>query len=542
VLTSFWARGPEGEVRSFLESTAKALVALPLDRLETERQILLAEEAAEGPNPTRLAFALRYGSVGHGLTGHDQYGLRRLTGDELTAWSASHFSRGNAAIWLTGPEPGSLELELPPGEQHLPPEPWTIPEVVAAAPSLYRGGMHGAIAFSFDAERSVALRTGLSILRHRIQDRLRYELGLSYDVGGAYSPLTADRAHVTLICDSTEQNSPRVAAEMLAVLDALAAEGPSTEELEHELDDHRAGFADPAAVPSHLDYLVAQHLFGEATRETASFLAEQEQLTAADVTTAIGSARSSLIAIVPETVESLPGLEDYPVTSSGMIAGRRFRTPGLRLRRSSTDPELVVGAEGMMVTYGRSRITVPFDRCTLAIRYADGSRTLISDDGFFAPLAPSDWKDGKEAVAAVDAAIPAERVIEMEPERAEQVSSLDAAAATLKRRWTVSDELEQLPERLEPGETVVLMVEAARGMRLGLLAVTTRRVIFFALIRSETWIELGYDEIESVSIRRSPFHQSLTLVRDREGVVFSDVSPSDRLPELQHEIESRLVR
>jgi zinc protease len=541
-MTSFWARGTEGEVRSFLESTAKALVDLPLERLETERQILLAEEAAEGPNPTRLAFALRYGSIGHGLTGHDQYGLRRLTGDELAAWSQSRFSRGNAAIWLTGPEPGPLELALPPGEQHLPPEPWTIPEVVAASPSLYRGGMYGAIAFSFEAERSVALRTGLSILGHRIQDRLRFELGLSYDVGGAYSPLTADRAHVTLVCDATEQNSPRVAAEMLGVLDALAAEGPSDEELEHELAEHRANDADPAALPSHLDYLASQYLFGEASPETMSFLAEQEQLTAADVTAAVESARSSMIAIAPETVESLPGLDDYPINSSGTIAaGRRFRTPGLRLRRSATEPELVVGAEGVMMTYGPSRITVPFDRCTLAMRYPDGSRTLISDDGFFARLSPSDWKDGKEAVAAVDAAIPADLVVEMEPELAEQMSSVDAAAATLNRRWTISEELEQLPERLEPDEQIVLMSEAARGMRLGLLVVTARRVIFFALIRGETWIELGYDEIESVSIRRTPLNQTLTLVRDGEEVVLSDVSPSDRLPELKREIESRLV-
>ena len=58
---------------------------------------------------------------------------------------------------------------------------------------------------------------------------------------------------------------------------------------------------------------------------------------------------------------------------------------------------------------------MPFDRCTVAIRYPDGSRTLITDDGFFAPIAPSDWKDGKDAVVAIDAAIPADRVVEMEP-------------------------------------------------------------------------------------------------------------------------------
>ena len=64
------------------------------------------------------------------------------------------------------------------------------------------------------------------------------------------------------------------------------------------------------------------------------------------------------------------------------------------------------------------------------------------------------------------------------------------------------------------------MSEAGRGMRLGLLVVTTQRVIFFALIRKELWIELGYDVIESVSIHRSTFTQSITLVRPDQEIVF----------------------
>ena len=150
--------------------------------------------------------------------------------------------------------------------------------------------------------------------------------------------------------------TPGRRARCSAVLDALAAEGPSDEELEHELDDHRASHADAGGAGSHLDYLAAQYLFGDASPETVSFLAEQEQLTAAEVAAAIASARGSMIAIVPETVESLPGLDDYPVNSPGTIdSGRRFRTPGLRLRRSESDPELVVGTDGVMMTYGRSR-------------------------------------------------------------------------------------------------------------------------------------------------------------------------------------------
>lgn len=540
-LTTFWASGDESQVRTFLETTARSLSALPLERLETERQILLAEEATEGPNPTRLAFALRYGSVGHGLTGHDQYGLRRLTSEEVSAWTAERFTRENVALWLTGPAPGELELDLPGGEHHLPPEPWTIPEAAESFPALYRGGAQGAIAFSLDTERTVAFRVGLSILRHRIQDRIRFELGLSYEVETIFIPLTADRVHAVLVSDASEQNARRVSAEMLETLDALAAEGPTGDELEEELTENRVYSADPTGLTSQLYYAALQHLLGQPDPGTNANLAEQERLTPADVARAMDDVRKTLLAIVPETVESLPGLGDYPVSSRGVIAGgRRFRPPGLRLRRAADAPELLVGEEGVVFTAGAHRVTVPYNRCTVALRYGDGGRLLLSDDGFFAAVRPDEWKHWREAVAAIDAAVPEELVAVMEPELSEQVDAVEATAKEkLKRRWTVSDELAQLPGRLAPGETVVTMCEAARGMRLGLLAVTDRRVIFFALIRKETWIEFGYDEIESVKGTNRPWRTAVTLEARGEKVVFSDVSPKQRALEIAAEIESR---
>lgn len=140
ILTSFWAAGNGDEAQSFLDTTVRALSALPLERVETERQILLAEEATQWPHVVGLAFALRYGPVGQGLTGYDEYGLRRVSAEAVAAWSAERFTRGNAAVWLTTPEPEGLLLELPAGERRLPPEPKTIGEVVGSLPSLYRQG------------------------------------------------------------------------------------------------------------------------------------------------------------------------------------------------------------------------------------------------------------------------------------------------------------------------------------------------------------------------------------------------------------------
>ena len=540
ILTSFWASGTEEEARAFLASIARTLAALPVERLETERQILLAEEATQGPNLTRLAFALRYGPVGHGLLGYDEYGLRRLTSTDVLDWSSQRFTRRNAAIWLTGPEPGELELELPDGERHLPPTAATIPEVRDALSCIYRAGPAGAVAFSVEANRTLAFRVGLNVLAHRIQDRLRYELGLAYDAEMVFVPLTADRVHVVIVSDSTDQNVPRVAAEALRTIDELADGGPTDEELEDELFHARRYSASREELPSQLFYAAAQSLMGAEHQTAASLLAEQERLTSEDVAGSIAAARRTLLVIVPDVPVELAGVAEYPVYSPLRVEGRRFRPPGLRLRSGSA-PELVVGADGASFTFGAFRAAARFDECAAALRYPDGSWTLLSRDGYFVVVDPSAWRKGAEAAAAVAAGVPEELVVRMEPALSERTDAVeDVAAEKLDRRWVVSEELQLLPDRLEQGERVVTLCEAMKGLRAGLLVATDRRVIFFAKIRRETWLELGYDEIESVSGKTGLTDSSVTIRVRGEELSFTGIAPKERTMEMVAEIEARL--
>lgn len=426
IITSFWASGGEDEARAFVEATARSLAALPIDRLETERQILLAEEATQGPNLTRLAFALRYGPIGQGLTGYDEYGLRRVTREDVLEWSAERFTRGNAAIWLTGPEPGALDLELPDGARHLSPAASTISEVRDALPSIYRGGPQGAVAFSFESDRSMAFRIGLNVLTHRIQDRLRFELGLAYNVETIFVPMTAERVHVVIVSDATDDNVRRVTAEALRTIDELAADGPSDEELDDELFQARRYSANASELQSQLFYAAAQHLLGAPDETAASLLAAQERLTSENVARSLEEARTTLLVIVPDSPVELPGLNEYPNSSATVVEGRRFRPPGLRLRSGSL-PELVVGAEGASVSVGDFRTAARFDECVALLRHPDGTRTLLSEDGFFVVVDPSSWRKGSEAVAAVEAAVPAELVVRMDP--SPEAPRTDAAPA-----------------------------------------------------------------------------------------------------------------
>ncbi len=539
IITSFWASGAEEEARAFVEGIARKVAALPVERLETERQILLAEEAMQGPNLTRMAFALRYGPVGQGLLGYEEYGLRRLTSEDVLDWSAQRFTRGNVAIWLTGPAPGQLELELPDGERHLPPAASAISEVGDSLPSIYRAGPAGAVAFSLESERTLAFRVGLNVLAHRIQDRLRFELGLAYDVEVVFVPLTAERVHVVIVSDSTDQNVRRVAEEALRTIEELAADGPTAEELEDELFQARRSAANPSELHSRLFYAAAQHLMG-APHETAGSL-----LTAQEGSDERGH-RAQPRARARDAARDRPGRARRAPRArriSGLLCHDRRGAPlspaGLRLR-SAAVPELVVGEEGVSVGVGGFRTAARFDQCVAALQYPDGSWTLLSRDGFFVVMEPGAWNKGAEAVAAVAAAVPTELVVRMEPALSERADAVEGVAAEkLDRRWVVSEELEQLPDRLEEGEKVVTLCEAMRGLRAGLLVATDRRVIFFARIRRETWLELSYDEIESASGKTGITDSTVTIQARGEKISFTGIAPKERAPEIAAEIEAR---
>lgn len=539
VLASFWASGDEELARTFLAETARSLRSLPLERLDTERQILLAEEATQGPNLTRFAFALRYGPAGHGLTGYDEWGLRRVTAENVAGWATERFNSSNAALWLSGPEPGVLELSLPEGSRFPAPAAHTIAEVAEAAPSVYGTGPDGAVAFSLESDRSIAFRVGLNVLGHRVQDRLRFELGLSYEVEIVFIPLSAERVHVVLVTDASEHNVRRVSEEILRALEDLSADGPTAEELEHELEDARRYSSDASESPSQLYYAAAQSLLGAPHVDGRDLLAEQERATAADVARTIAEARRTLIAIVPDAQLDLPGLRRYPLAAATSLDGRTYRPRGLRLRRAG-EPRLVVGGEGVMLEAGEVRSTVPYRRCVAALRYPDGTRSLVSEDGFFVVVEPGLWKQGTRAVAEIDAATPDHLVVRMEPALMDRVEALEEVAAEkLKRRWPVTDELELLPARLEPDEEIVTLAEAAKGVRSGLLVLTDRRVIFFTQILRETWVEFGFDAIDAVEGKPGLMDSKLSIKSGGETTTFAGVTPKERAAEIAREIEAR---
>src|SRR4051794_32605369 len=99
--TAFYASGEPHEVASFLEKVVAALSALPLDRLELEKQVLEAESMTPPPVSVRMLTA-RYGARGYGVAQFRELGLRTATAETITSWARQRFTAGNAVIWAAG--------------------------------------------------------------------------------------------------------------------------------------------------------------------------------------------------------------------------------------------------------------------------------------------------------------------------------------------------------------------------------------------------------------------------------------------------------
>jgi hypothetical protein len=120
------------------------------------------------------------------------------------------------------------------------------------------------------------------------------------------------------------------------------------------------------------------------------------------------------------------------------------------------------------------------------------------------------------------------------------------ASLKLKRRWTVTVELELLSSVLAPGEELVTLAEASHARKGGLLALTDRRVLFLykgIRSKSDTLVEIAYEAIESV--RSTSFAIPGVWAPDvwvgtaGKEQKFKSVLPPERAPEIAGEIHAR---
>ncbi len=402
----FHATGTTDEVAAHLGAVAGSIHALPVDRLALERRILRDEAAQAGRGVGGALRWYRFGATGHGLAGIEELGLTWLGPERVLSWAAACYTRDNAVLWLSARPPEDFRLQLPAGVAPVRPPVTAVGDVRFPAHVPWEGP---GVAISYLTERRPAASVAAHILERRARQRLRFDLGLVYDIAFDYEPLTGDLAHVILGADCPDERIPLVRDAMLAVLDDLAASGPTPIELDSEIAAFRRSLDERDGRLAFLDAMAGDLLLGEPVRQPSELLERRSAVTVDETRSALGDAMPSRL-MLANTPPMDGAWHAYPGWSSSAVEGREFRPAGFHLPGRGPRERLLVGADGVTFRSPQGVLTVRWQDVVAAVHEAPDVRTVWGADGFRVVVAGPAWKDGGAAVAAVDSAVPADLV------------------------------------------------------------------------------------------------------------------------------------
>lgn len=494
--TEFTASGRPERIAEFLRLVCTALWDLPLQRLPVEADVLRVEAGAVARPSVGALLAERYGARGAGLAGFQDVAVSALTREDVQAWAATHFVRGNAALWLSGPPPDGLSLPLPPGER--PPRP---PQRVLPlrTPALVEHAVDGAVALGAEVARLPGLGAAGRVLRNRVEDDLRHRRGVSYTVDLDQLAVDGDRRFVAVSADCRDGQEAVAARALWQGLVRLAGDGPTSAELLHERDSVAEFLADPSSGAQEAAAAAAALVTDTVHRTSDELQQEAQALAPEQVREAAQALRDGALLGAPQGVElALSGMTKVPEWSAEVLPGRTFP----RRRLGSDAPRgahLVIGDEGVSVVLGAAeQLTVRFADTVALLRVAPQEWSMVGVDGRSIPLDPHDWRDGDQALATVQASVPERMQVSADPATApaRQVVLLQAPphAATealwpsRRDAWVLQTERWTLLVREQDQE-------AAYGDAAGLSAALGRR-------RAVLVLEQAHDELSLVVVHR----------------------------------------
>ena len=406
--TRFVVSGAPAEVVAYLGAVCGSLRDFPVHRLEPELRVLRTEERRHGSSPLSADLFQRYGAQGFGLIDMPELGLRRLSPEEVAGWAARHFNRSNGALWLSGPVPRGLRLELPDGE-HTPAPSRQV--VLPSLPACVGIGLDGA-ALSLIGDGTMGVGTGTRILRERAFRRLRHDLALTYAVEPFGVELGPDHILMQLVADATAEHS-------LAVRDALAEtatdfieHGPTAEEVADELGCATRAWAEDHAVLGWLERAATARLWDLEERPAEEVMERAQHLTANKVGHAWAVAAETSLMLCGRDLPEL-GHWPYVVDCSTAIE------EGTELQPAPGSEEcglLRVGPQGLTwLPHPKAPVAVRFDDLVVVQRWENGDRLLIAPSGHRIGVIPSAWWGGGDLTSYIDERTPAHLAVDMGP-------------------------------------------------------------------------------------------------------------------------------
>ncbi len=433
-VTGFVNMGRPEDVSAFLLRVCEVLQFLPGDRLEAEKKVLSTEAASRHYDPCGNLLVWRFGAAGRGLRAMPEFGTRNATLEQLQEWRAQRFTRANAVLWLSGPPPAGLCLDLPPGEkQSLPP----LKPIQPAFPSWFVDNACGGIAVGSLVPRVAASSIFNMIASNRLLERLRKELAVSYTPSVFYEPLNADTAHLVLFADSDQPRRAELSDAFGTLVEKLGEfdDAEVSAAKKQYLDWATGPLAPPLSDRLLLEVQRAaiDWLFGREY-ETMEFIAEEAAaVTAADVTAFAAQWKETSLFGVPGKVKIQPWMgKQAPFSIGPVVKGRESAHMDAPIRAE----RLVHSPEGVSVRGpDGTHFTVRYEELAAALHYDDGYICLIGSDATTVHIEPTLWRNGASICREIYGRIPAHLVI---PQGARAADAIPKPKTTAWQRFSAS--------------------------------------------------------------------------------------------------------
>lgn len=396
--THFHASGSEQDVVRFLSGVCAALGDLPLDRMETEKEILRTEVSGRGLTAFGRHRLERYGARGPGLAAYEGFGLSRLGEQDVADWVAASFTRDNAVAWITTDRPpDGLDLSLPQGMRRCVPR---LHEVPPRFPCYFRGAQ-GAVIVDATVPRTSAAPVFAQVMSRLMFRTLRQEEGVSYATQCEYEPIDGTSARITVFADALPEKQSAVIGGIVDVLAALRSRTLDAADLAAARQALVRQLEVPSLGAALLPAIARNLLIGGEILGPADMIAGWENADVADISTVAEHVWRSALAQIPEGDLDWAGFTLVPPWSPSGVTGRTYP------RHDQEEGALVIGDHGVSARYDHGVVTVPFDECEALEVWPDGARRLTGAEGFQIAIEPTLHFDlDPQVIEWIDARVP----------------------------------------------------------------------------------------------------------------------------------------
>ncbi|MGC5052812.1 M16 family metallopeptidase [Micromonospora sp. DT48] len=410
--TTFHMQGSAPDIATFLTSVCANLTDLPTGRLEVEKDILRTEWSSRGSAAIDDIPLWRHGARDHGLSSYPEWGLARLTAEDLRQWAARWFTRENAVLWIAGDRvPEGLRLELPTGTRQ------PVPTASSALPTTPAYFVHGSRAVILDAvvRRRTAAGIFAEVLERELFRALRQDAGLSYTISSGYEPRGDGQAHLRALADALAEKQDAVLGGFIDVLAKLRVGRIEQSDLDaavaKRIDIYSTAEADAARLPAYALNL----LTGEPNHTIDEHLALLKAVTLADLHEVAHETYASALLMVPEgTRADWAGFTAAPTSSQSSVSGTTYHA-------RDDNSRLLVGTEGVSLVRPNSILTVTYADCAAMLAWPDGARQLIGHDALVLHIEPTLFDLRPAATNVIDSGVPADRQIMLPPRSPEEI-------------------------------------------------------------------------------------------------------------------------